>query len=248
MKTYAIEFKNGNKEYVSASSRKSAFMKKFGVSEAAAKELHGVISTALYLPFFANNNTTGARSMTYKHGNWFCKPADEAEAKEIIERAVASGAEDKYRWDPDIEKFGVVGGIVEWCDNCTDTEYTIEQVREKFPLPGELVEQEWSGEGLPPVGVEFEFSQNGISWAERVMLFNDGITCLMASKKHPGNRGHYKSDDPSLLFRPIRSERELWVEDCCKNSQIADCLNFTKVAGAIYDAIRAGDLKAPGAE
>lgn len=28
----------------------------------------------------------------YKHGNWFCKPANEAEAKEIMDRAVASGA------------------------------------------------------------------------------------------------------------------------------------------------------------
>ena len=42
MKTYAIEFKNGKTEYVSASSRKAAFMKKFGVGEAAAKALHGV--------------------------------------------------------------------------------------------------------------------------------------------------------------------------------------------------------------
>jgi len=42
MKTYAIEFKNGKTEYVSAASRKAAFMKKFGVGEAAAKALHGV--------------------------------------------------------------------------------------------------------------------------------------------------------------------------------------------------------------
>ena len=42
MKTYATEFKNGKIEYVSAASRKAAFVKKFGVSEAAAKALHGV--------------------------------------------------------------------------------------------------------------------------------------------------------------------------------------------------------------
>jgi len=42
MKTYAIEFKNGKTEHVTAASRKAAFMKKFGVGEAAAKALHGV--------------------------------------------------------------------------------------------------------------------------------------------------------------------------------------------------------------
>lgn len=42
MKTYAIEFNNGEVKYVSATSRKAAFVKMFGVSEAAAKALHGV--------------------------------------------------------------------------------------------------------------------------------------------------------------------------------------------------------------
>ena len=70
----------------------------------------------------------------------------------------------------------------------------------------------WNGEGLPPVGVDFEFSYNGKSWEERTMLFNDGITCLMAHKKYPSSRWHYKSDDPDMHFRPAKSDREKWIE------------------------------------
>ena len=31
----------------------------------------------------------------YKHGDWYCVPANEEEAREIIERAVASGADNR---------------------------------------------------------------------------------------------------------------------------------------------------------
>lgn len=73
---------------------------------------------------------------------------------------------------------------------------------------------EWNGKGLPSVGVEFDFSSNGFSWESRVMLFNDGITCLMAHRDHSANRWHYKCDDPDLHFRKLetpeqREEREV---------------------------------------
>lgn len=183
----------------------------------------------------------------YKHSNWYCKPANEAEAREVIERAVASGADNPRGWrgtDWANQAYGVLHGFVSfdfkfaWVDS---TEYTIEQVRELFPMPGE---REWDGEGLPPVGVEFEFSQNGLSWAERVMLFNDGVTCLMSSKKYPTNRYHYKSDDPFLLFRPIRSERDRWVEQALEHESdtVKDMLE------SIYDALKSGTLPAPEVE
>lgn len=83
--------------------------------------------------------------MTYEHGNWFCKPANEAEAREIIERAVASGAKNRYDLEGDqlnSRYYGVYGGIltlkhrVYWTD-AIGTEYTMQQVRQKFLLPGE---------------------------------------------------------------------------------------------------------------
>jgi hypothetical protein len=60
---------------------------------------------------------------------------------------------------------------------------------------------------IPPTGSIFEFSQNNACWEERIMLFNDGITCLMGQSECPSIRWHYKCNDPHLFFRPIRSER-----------------------------------------
>ena len=76
----------------------------------------------------------------------------------------------------------------------------------------EPIETEWV-DGLPPVGWEFEFSYNGVSWEERVMLFNDGITCLMAHRKYPANRWHYKSDDPDIRCRPIQTPEQRQREE-----------------------------------
>lgn len=84
----------------------------------------------------------------YKYGNWYCKPETEAEAREILERAVASGAKagetlEHYHWNG-YGAWGVCQGCthtqtVIFCRNHGITEYTIEQVRELFPLPGEKV-------------------------------------------------------------------------------------------------------------
>lgn len=84
----------------------------------------------------------------YKHGDWYCDPANEAEAREIIERALASGAElyesvgINYYWNSFIG-WGVEGGRTLTSDDWRKAKpYTIEQVREKFPLPNEVNQQE----------------------------------------------------------------------------------------------------------
>ena len=68
---------------------------------------------------------------------------------------------------------------------------------------------DWHERGdLPPVGAEFEFSRKGIKWEELVMLFNDGISFLVASKTCPTARWHYDCNYPGLRFRPLQTERE----------------------------------------
>ena len=94
---------------------------------------------------------------------------------------------------------------------------------------------DWHKRGeFPPVGAQFEFSYNGSSWDERVMLFNDGITCLMAHRKYPANRWHYKCDDSEMRFRPLQTERERWVEMARKATFEAD--EKQNYYEAIYDA------------
>ena len=100
--------------------------------------------------------------------------------------------------------------------------------------------RDWHAKGeLPPVGAEFEFSYNGSSWDECVMLFNDGITCLMAHRKYPANRWHYKCDDSEMRFRPIQTERERWVEkayDIYAKQAPSHSETWTDILARIYDA------------
>lgn len=100
---------------------------------------------------------------------------------------------------------------------------------------------EWDGEGArPTVNTAFEFSANGEFWEERVMLFDDGITCLMAHRKYPANRWHYKCNDPGWDCRPIRTQAErdrealaVLLEPYCRGSY---CGNERAVADAIIAA------------
>src|SRR5690554_2232432 len=143
----------------------------------------------------------------YKHGNWYCKPANNAEAREIVERAVASGAElyetvgisgiDKYEWNL-LEAWGVIDGRT--CTAGADkhgtfrcaTQYTIEQIRKLFPLPGERTEQGWNGEGLPQVGWHGE-----ITWGRKATWYECVICPGCVAYKHPS--GRWITDELSTL-------------------------------------------------
>ena len=65
---------------------------------------------------------------------------------------------------------------------------------------------------LPPVGSEFMYSIGG-DFEHGKMLFNDGVTVLICSAKYQRNRWHWKSDDPALKFKPIKSEREKAIDE-----------------------------------
>lgn len=98
--------------------------------------------------------------------DWYCKPNTEAEAKEIVERAVANGvvsdevvrggslSGDDYPWDL-CSHWGVVDGETYTGDaEDTDdafynkTELTLEQVREMFPLESDKKPE--CADNLPP--------------------------------------------------------------------------------------------------
>lgn len=131
------------------------------------------------------------------------------------------------RENPRIHYFGYGDTLTDWRKTLErrperKKSYTVDEVIDELDIRQEVNEaavsmglREWRGpeDGLPPVGCEFEFSANGRSWEGRVMLFNDGVTCLMECKKYPGNRWHYKCKDPDIAFRPIRTEEDKAVEE-----------------------------------
>lgn len=190
--------------------------------------------------------------MTYQYGNWFCKPANEAEAREIIERSVASGASNEVGLSGSGKNYycyGVNRGVVfygseaEWV---VGTEYSIEQVRELFPLPGEHTEQGWNGEGLPPIGVECEIEYNVNCWRPLIII---------AEGKHTYFVRYTDLQDEDLLqktgrlvFRPLRTERDQWVDAAHKIANDNSGSATFRAIGAVYDAIKSGDLKAPEVE
>lgn len=181
--------------------------------------------------------------MTYKYGDWYCKPANEAESKEIIERAVSSGARNIYGRKGSSSRipYGVVNGCLD-CRVIEGTEYTIEQVRKLFPLPGE--QTKWDGEGLPPVGTVCEHWWGGV--------YDDDVEIVQYRRN--GNHVVFwrinkdcvdGAEIPTAEFRPLRSEREHWVEQSLKVLQKDPCALPSQLMGMIYDAIQSGELKSP---
>ena len=182
----------------------------------------------------------------YEHGNWFCRPANEAEAKEIIERAVASGANNRHGYFGKSNStdfpYGVINGRIEF-GTWKGRRYTIEQVREKFPLPGE--QEQWDGEGLPPTGVEcVVFHQGRWIRATTVGEFGYQKKCMVCAPRGGGFYGFYADE-----IRPLCTERERWVEDAISAAGGKQAVISTEnVFGKIYDALKSGDLKAPEVE
>lgn len=194
----------------------------------------------------------------YKYGYWYCKPANEEEAEEIIERALVSGAIRSettvlFGWDS-YDAWGVMSGYT-----CTETEisyrhagateYTIEELRQKFPLPSEKTNIEWNGEGLPPVGTVCEHWWGGV--------YDDDVEIVQYRRN--GNHVVFwrinkdcvdGAEIPTAEFRPLRTERERWVGAACAVFH-GRCMHdysgqhFVEAMGAVYDAIKSGKIKAP---
>lgn len=105
------------------------------------------------------------------------------------------------------EEWRIERGDANWSKSSlpwTLDRYKLEGRHEVLERPSNV----WNGGCIPPVGVPFEFSYDGgDNWWERVVVFNDGITCLMAHSKYSVNRWHYKCNDPYILCRPLKTEQ-----------------------------------------
>lgn len=120
-------------------------------------------------------------------------------------------------------------------------EYTITQVRQKFPLPGEQ-QTGWNVEGLPPVGWHGECSSDKSDWYECVVL-RDGF--IAHSDTQLGKEFWRVDSIDGLSFRPLSSERERWVEQALNVLQKDPCAMPAQLMGMIYDAIKSGTLPVP---
>lgn len=189
--------------------------------------------------------------------NWYCKPASEAEAIEIVRRALANGAVEKdvvsvmaidgykYKWDV-FSFWGVHDGktITFGATQSAGERLNIQEVRKHFPLPHEvkvMSKKEWQGpqDGLPPVG-DWVMSPGGAK------MFYVG-TSSIGGHVFELEGGGLTVVDSVDGFSQIPNERDKWIDyvtGLVKQGAQTD----ESLAGEIYDALKSGALKAPEVE
>jgi len=100
---------------------------------------------------------------------------------------------------------------------------------------------EWDGEGLPPVGVRAEFSINEGKYRPAVVKYRSGRFCILQYDLG-SEGGRYYNSEHHIDARPIRSEREKWVEAAREHWCDDDS---TATMEFIYDALKSGELPQP---
>lgn len=68
---------------------------------------------------------------------------------------------------------------------------------------------QWSGEGLPPVGLEFEWRYGDHAWKKGEALYIGSIYAVLKSTE--GGEQHYYLRD--MQFRPIRTAEQIAAEE-----------------------------------
>ena len=100
----------------------------------------------------------------------------------------------------------------------------------------------WTGEGLPPVGLEVEFSYKGTDQGTGIVLFYGTERCLIRNtskgmeREQSGDIRHYE-------FRPIRTpeliaaeEREWAIKDMLTATRTEKIISRRAVCELLYDA------------
>lgn len=104
---------------------------------------------------------------------------------------------------------------------------------------------EWDGDGLPPVGVEVEYTLNGRAWKPcRVEMYVGTQGCVMSCDVFEFIQYVHFIDYTDLKFRPIRSESDKkrdaaieWFVSIMPTDEMTET-----AAGYLYDAIAAGKI------
>jgi hypothetical protein len=119
-----------------------------------------------------------------------------------------------------------------------------------------MSDNSWYENGeLPPVGTKCEVTHNGISgiWEEIEILKHDinykgsgssgRLACISLSGINVG-RSRKEGDlfwlhnvkDEDCKFRPIKTEREMAIDDMLKIAYTPEVINNRTIMGALYDA------------
>lgn len=119
---------------------------------------------------------------------------------------------------------------------------TKENIVTRLQYEAALQQPVWNGEGLPPVGCEFEYGTH----RSKAKCIAVGHHFVFASAGNPDDEeGEYEEMMISILdseFYPVRSERDKFAELLADKSIMGDDWQMQIVGLKIYDAIKAGKL------
>lgn len=124
--------------------------------------------------------------------------------------------------------------------------YSNEVTREQYEAALAAAQPQWNGEGLPPVGCECEFINDGIPWGTvEVLAHNLGVVVF----KTDTNGYHGIVPSKIRVFRPIRNirsevdkKRDAAVDELSSVIDYRNGCASKPLAGWLYDAIAAGKI------
>lgn len=140
-------------------------------------------------------------------------------------------------WKTPPQGWGNCGGDIRGIATLADDRATAIVTREQYEATG------WDGTGLPPVGVECEYSLNsGRTWFKckiDYILGTQGLI-MLADVFEGGQWVSFHEYDGKLKFRPLRSERDKVIAEMRK---VVTNYNKTDVIHAIEELYDAGYRK-----
>ena len=176
-----------------------------------------------------------------KHGGW---PEGAVECCRFVDEANIDFYDASGNWPIDCgEQYGAIAlkAVRKKTIPCECEKVT----REQYEAALAASQTQWNGEGLPPVGCEFEhsFHANDFStwhWRKCTATGKHGVLCV------DENDTELYLNDISNRFRPIRSESDKKRDEAIQSmASVIDYRNgcsANPLAGWLYDAISAGKI------
>jgi len=118
---------------------------------------------------------------------------------------------------------------------CVDVKITPKSELHKPMVYGKIPPVGWKGEGLPPVGLRIEVKDTNYTWTKGEVKYKSDENIVVDT--HYGEV-NYMAPFNGLKFRPIRTEKQIFVDESKKHCAYPGSFNstFKHFAEALYDA------------
>lgn len=130
--------------------------------------------------------------------------------------------------------YGFIPGVHFWDDNYFAVDYidlTTRMLGEEKITREQYEATGWDGTGLPPVGVECEYSWAGEPWASGVIRYISKHTIIIETQADSTGDTECAYHPTDIKLRPLRTEAERAIDEMVQLSGVS-----TGAAKILYDA------------